>query len=70
MIFSTRWREALPATARLVTDTGLHQVMARRHFDVLAPGGLLCPSDFQSMGFGLAAAIAARLADPSRPALR
>jgi acetolactate synthase I/II/III large subunit len=55
-----------PAT-RLVTDTGMHQVMARRHLDVAAPGGLLIPSDFQSMGFGLPAAIAACLADPKRP---
>lgn len=58
---------ALPHNVRLVTDTGFHQVMARRHMDVLAPGGLLMPSDLQSMGFGLPAAIAARLADPTRP---
>ena len=57
---------ALPADARLVTDTGMHQVMTRRHFDVKAAGGLLMPSDLQSMGFGLPAAIAARLAEPSR----
>jgi acetolactate synthase-1/2/3 large subunit len=59
--------EALPGDARLVTDTGLHQVMTRRHVDVTSAGGLLMPSDMQSMGFGLPAAIAARLADPSRP---
>ena len=59
--------EALPRDVRLVTDTGLHQVMLRRHLDVKTPGGLLMPSDMQSMGFGLPAAIAARFADPSRP---
>ncbi len=65
--FFAALRAALPDDARLVTDTGLHQVMARRHLDITGPGGLLMPSDFQSMGFGLPAAIAARLADPSRP---
>ncbi len=58
---------ALSPNARLVTDTGMHQVMARRHFQVPAPRGLLMPSDFQSMGFGLPAAIAAALVEPSSP---
>jgi acetolactate synthase-1/2/3 large subunit len=66
-VFFAALRAALPPDARLVTDTGLHQVMARRHLDIAAPGGLLMPSDLQSMGFGLPAAIAARLTDPSRP---
>jgi acetolactate synthase-1/2/3 large subunit len=57
----------LPADAILVTDSGLHQVLARRHYRVRSPGGLLFPSDFQSMGFGLPAAIAAKLANPGRP---
>jgi thiamine pyrophosphate-dependent acetolactate synthase large subunit-like protein len=65
--FFARMRAVMPVDTRLVTDTGLHQVMARRHLDFTMPGGLLMPSDFQSMGFGLPAAIAARLADPSRP---
>ena len=65
--FFAALRAALPRDCILVTDTGLHQVMARRHFPVLAPGGLLTPSDFQSMGFGLPAAIAAKLAAPERP---
>jgi thiamine pyrophosphate-dependent acetolactate synthase large subunit-like protein len=65
--FFAALRAALPPDAVLVTDTGLHQVLARRYFDVFSPGGLLCPSDFQSMGFGLPAAIAAKLAAPDRP---
>ena len=51
----------------LVTDTGMHQILTRRHFDAFSAGGLLMPSDFQSMGFGLPAAIAAKLANPTRP---
>ena len=65
--FFGRLRNAVAAETIVVTDTGLHQVLARRHFDVLTPRGLLLPSDFQSMGFGLPAAIAARLACPDRP---
>ncbi len=59
-------RKAMPANACLVTDSGLHQVLATRHFRVHTPRGLIIPTDFQSMGFGLPAAIGAKLADPSR----
>jgi len=65
--FFASLRGALPRDCVLVTDTGLHQVLARRYMPVLEPGGLLIPSDFQSMGFGLPAAIAAKLAAPQRP---
>ncbi|HYO13903.1 MAG TPA: thiamine pyrophosphate-binding protein [Thermoanaerobaculia bacterium] len=60
-------RRALPRGAVLVTDSGLHQVLARTFFPVLAPRGLLAPADFQSMGFGLPAALGAALAVPDRP---
>ena len=60
-------RSRLPREAILVTDTGRHQGLVRRYYDVLAPGGLVMPSDLQSMGFGLPAAIAAKLAAPERP---
>ena len=59
-------RRALPRTACLVTDSGLHQYLARRHFDVLEPRGLIVPTDFQAMGFGLPAAVGAALAAPDR----
>jgi len=61
-----RLRRVLPRDAIVVTDSGLHQILARRHFDVLAPRGLICPTDFQSMGFGLPAAIGAKIAAPER----
>lgn len=60
-------RRALPRDGIVVTDSGLHQELVRRWFDVLAPRGLIVPSDFQSMGFGLPAAIGAALAAPERP---
>ncbi|HKE00613.1 MAG TPA: thiamine pyrophosphate-binding protein, partial [Planctomycetota bacterium] len=55
-------RRAAPRDAILVTDSGLHQMLARRWYRVLEPRGLLVPTDFQSMGFGLPAAIGAKLA--------
>ena len=60
-------RSALPTESILVTDSGLHQILARRHYDVLMERGLLLPSDFQSMGFGIPAGIGARLGAPHRP---
>lgn len=59
-------RFALPRDSVLATDSGLHQVLVRRHYSVLGPTGLMFPSDFQSMGFGLAAAIGAKIASPKR----
>ena len=47
------------------TDAGLHQALVRRYAHVDSTGGLLCPSDFQSMGFGLPGAIGAALARPA-----
>jgi len=65
--FFTALRRILPRNGIVVTDSGLHQGLVRRHFDVLAPRGLIIPSDLQSMGFGLPAAIGAKLAAPERP---
>lgn len=60
-------RRALPPDAMLVLDSGLHQILARRYFRVLAPLGLILPTDLQSMGFAIPTAIGARLAAPERP---
>jgi len=59
-------RAALPADAIVVTDSGLHQMSVRRHFTVRNPRGLIVPTNFQSMGFALPAAIGAALAVPDR----
>jgi acetolactate synthase-1/2/3 large subunit len=60
-------RRALPDDSILVLDSGLHQILARRYYSVLAPYGLIMPTDLQSMGFAIPTAIGARLAVPSRP---
>lgn len=58
---------ALPREAIVVTDSGLHQVLARRYLQVQEPRGLIFPTDFQSMGFGIPAGLGAQLAAPARP---
>ena len=67
--FVRRIRDALPRDAVVVTDSGRHQMVVRRHLTVTAPRSLLIPSDFQSMGFGVPAAVGARMAMPHRPVL-
>jgi acetolactate synthase-1/2/3 large subunit len=65
--FFAMLRRVLPADSCVVTDSGLHQVLTGRHFRAHAPRGLVTPSDFQSMGFGLPSAIGAKLAQPDKP---
>lgn len=60
-------RAALPREAIVVSDSGHHEMMLRRHYPVLSARGLVVPSDFQSMGFGTPAAAGAALACPDRP---
>jgi len=65
--FFAALRDSLPNDVCLVTDSGLHQVLARNHFAVCSPRGMIVPTDFQSMGFGIPAAIGAKMAAPGRP---
>ncbi len=62
-------RDALPRDAVVVTDSGRHQMLVRRWLRVLAPRGLVVPTNLQSMGFAIPAAIGAQLAAPDRPAV-
>lgn len=64
--FFAALRRGIPADGCLVLDSGMHQLLARRHYVVQTPRGMLFPSDFQSMAFGLPAAIGAKLAQPDR----
>ena len=57
---------ALPSRSIVVTDTGLHQTLARSFLTVRSVRGLITPADFQSMGFGLPAAVGAAMAAPGR----
>ena len=65
--FFSTLRRAMPPKSCLVLDSGLHQMLARRYFQVLCPRGLILPTDLQSMGYALPAAIGAKLARPDVP---
>lgn len=57
-------RAVLPRDACVATDSGMHQALVRQHFPVLGPDGLLVPADFQSMGFGVPAALGVAIGRP------
>jgi len=57
----------LPRDTVVVTDSGRHQFLVRRHWRVRSPRGLIMPTNLQSMGFGIPAAMGAKLASPERP---
>jgi acetolactate synthase-1/2/3 large subunit len=59
-------QDTLGPRSVVVADSGQHQFLARRYLEVHTPSGLLFPSDFQSMGFGIPAAIGAAVAAPDR----
>jgi acetolactate synthase-1/2/3 large subunit len=62
--FFLHLRKIMEPADIIVTDSGNHQNLARRLFEVEEPLTLLCPIDYQSMGFALPAAIGAKLAQP------
>ena len=64
--FFTALRRRLPERAVVATDSGLHQYLVRAHLPVVAPRTLVVPTDFQSMGFGIPAAIGAGIATGER----
>ena len=64
--FFAALRRAMPDDSCLVLDSGLHQMLARRHFRVRVPRGFLLPTDLQAMGYALPAAIGAKIARPER----
>lgn len=63
--FSTLQR-SMPDNTVYVADSGYHQVLMRRHLVAHEPNQIVFPADFQSMGFGLPAAIGLSLAEPRR----
>jgi acetolactate synthase-1/2/3 large subunit len=62
--FFLQLRKIMEPKDIIVTDSGNHQNLARRLFVAEEPLTILCPIDYQSMGFSLPAAIGARLARP------
>ena len=60
--FFAALERTMPPEAVLLTDSGQHQMLARAHFRVRASRGLVVPTNLQSMGFGIGAAIGAAVA--------
>jgi acetolactate synthase-1/2/3 large subunit len=55
--------------AIVVTDVGQHQMWAARWYPVARPRSFITSGGLGAMGFGLGAAIGAKLANPKRPAV-
>ncbi len=58
---------AMPPGGRLLTDSGLHQMLARRYYTVRSARGLIVPTNLQSMGYAIPAALGAHLGTPEVP---
>ncbi|MFC7886328.1 thiamine pyrophosphate-binding protein [Streptomyces sp. NPDC057376] len=60
-------REAAPADTVATCDVGSHKLLVGQGWQALRPRSVLMTNGLSAMGFGVPAAIAAKLADPSRP---
>ncbi len=60
-------REILPSEGILVADVGAHTHLIGQLWDARGPGNFLVSNGWSSMGFGIPAAIAAKLILPERP---
>ena len=58
--------ELLPQDTIVSTDVGQHQMWAIQHFHFDYPGQLLTSGGFGTMGFGLGAAIGAKVGNPDK----
>jgi acetolactate synthase I/II/III large subunit len=62
-------REAAPPDAIVTTDVGSHKIMAGQAWQARAPRSVLMTNGLSAMGFGVPAAIAAKLTRPDRPVI-
>lgn len=62
-------REAAPPDTIMTTDVGSHKIMAGQVWQAAAPRSVLMTNGLSAMGFGVPAAIAAKLAYPDRPVI-
>ena len=59
-------REMAPQDTIVATDVGQHQMWSIQHFHFDYPGQLLTSGGFGTMGFGLGAAIGAKIGNPDK----
>lgn len=62
-------RRLCPEETMVATDVGQHQMWAIQHFHYSYPGQLLTSGGFGTMGFGLGAAIGAKVGNPDKEVL-
>jgi acetolactate synthase-1/2/3 large subunit len=62
-------REAAPPDAIMTTDVGSHKIMAGQVWQTREPRSVLIPNGLSAMGFGVPAAIAAKVIQPDRPVI-
>ncbi|MBV9207374.1 MAG: thiamine pyrophosphate-binding protein [Actinobacteria bacterium] len=62
-------REATPPGTIMTTDVGSHKLMAGQVWRATGPRSVLMTNGLSAMGFGVPAAIAAKLARPDRPVI-
>jgi acetolactate synthase-1/2/3 large subunit len=60
-------RRAAPRRTLVTTDVGSHKLLVGQGWRAYEPRSVLMTNGLSSMGFGVPAAIAAKIADPSRP---
>jgi acetolactate synthase-1/2/3 large subunit len=60
-------REAAPRSTVATCDVGSHKLLVGQGWQTYEPRSVLMTNGLSSMGFGVPAAIAAKIADPSRP---
>jgi len=60
-------RQILPSNSMLVSDVGAHTHLIGQLWETRGPGNLLVSNGWSSMGFGIPAAISAKLIQPERP---
>ncbi|MEM1610631.1 MAG: biosynthetic-type acetolactate synthase large subunit [Sulfolobales archaeon] len=60
-------RRALPPSSIITTGVGSHQMWCELHWDVYVPGTFITSAGLGTMGFGLPAAIGAKIAARNRP---
>lgn len=65
-VFFNALRAAVPDDAITVVDDGNHTYLTAELFPVHQTKGLIVPTDFNSMGYAVPAAIGAKLANPDR----
>jgi len=63
---STAVAKVMPEDTIVATDVGQHQVWAIQHFHFDYPGQLITSGGFGTMGFGLGAALGAKVGNPDK----